>query len=258
MGGRIIALLQEESDMILSGAVEAEGHPVVGKDAGERLGLGRLGVNVADRLESCLDRGDVVIDFTHHLVSLRHLALAAEKPCAMVIGSTGFTAEGIEQARALATRTPCVLAPNMSVGINVLLKALEMVAPILGDAYDVEILEAHHRFKKDAPSGTALKMAEVLARALGRDLEKVGVYSRQGMVGERKPGEIGIQTLRGGDIVGEHTVFFAAAGERLEFVHRALNRDNFARGAIAAARWAVRQKHGLYDMQDVLGLKKLC
>jgi 4-hydroxy-tetrahydrodipicolinate reductase len=172
-----------------------------------------------------------------------------------VIGSTGFTAEEMKRARELADSVRCVLTPNMSVGVNVLLKVLADVAGILGDDYDVEIVEAHHHLKKDAPSGTALKMAQVIAESLGRDLDQVGVYSRKGMIGERTKPEIGIQTVRAGDIVGEHTVIFGGMGERLEFIHRAQSRDNFARGAIRAALWIVGRENGLYDMQDVLGLK---
>jgi 4-hydroxy-tetrahydrodipicolinate reductase len=172
-----------------------------------------------------------------------------------VIGSTGFTAEEMKQADALAKKTRCVLAPNMSVGVNVMFKVLADVAKILGDEYDVEIVEAHHHLKKDAPSGTAMKMAQIIAEALDRDLDRDAVYMRKGMIGERTRKEIGIQTLRAGDIVGEHTVMFGAVGERLEFIHRAHSRDNFAKGAIRAAKWIVSQKNGLYDMQDVLGLK---
>jgi 4-hydroxy-tetrahydrodipicolinate reductase len=173
----------------------------------------------------------------------------------MVIGSTGFSPEEMEEIRDLTGNVPCVLAPNMSVGVNVLFKVIRTVAEILGDDYDVEILEAHHHLKKDAPSGTAMKMAHIIAEALGRDLDEVGIYERKGLIGERPRREIGIQTLRAGDIVGEHTVLFGAVGERLELIHRAHSRDNFAKGAIRAAKWVVEQKPGLYDMQDVLGLR---
>jgi len=255
MGGRIISLMAERDGIILAGAVERKGHPAVGADAGERLGLGRTGIIIEDELAACIDRGDVIIDFTSHEVSARHLEIAAGTGKAIVIGSTGFTSEELKRARELAGEVRCVLAPNMSVGVNVLLKVLADVAGILGDDYDVEIVEVHHRLKKDAPSGTALKMAQVIAESLGRDLDKVGVYSRKGMIGERTGTEIGIQTLRAGDIVGEHTVLFGAQGERLEFIHRAHSRDNFARGAIRAALWVASRPNGLYDMQDVLGLR---
>lgn len=255
MGGRIITLINMAEGIELVGAVEQKGHALVGKDVGEALGLGKLGVPVRDDLSACIDRGDVVIDFTNHAASLGHLDLAVKKKRAMVIGSTGFTADEMKKAARLSKKTRCVLAPNMSVGVNVMFKVLADVAKILGDDYDVEIVEAHHHLKKDAPSGTAMKMAQIIAKALDRDLDQAAVYTRRGMIGERTKAEIGIQTLRAGDIVGEHNVMFGAVGERLEFIHRAHSRDNFAKGAIRAAKWIILQRDGLYDMQDVLGLK---
>jgi len=255
MGGRIISLLETEEGIDLAAAIERSDHPVVGRDVGELLGLGKRGILVESDFNACVAKGDVVIDFTSHAASLQHLEIATQRKQPMVIGSTGFSAEEMEKIRSLAHSVPCVLAPNMSVGVNVLFKILKIVAEILGDDYDVEILEAHHHLKKDAPSGTAMKMAQIIAEALGRDLDKVGVYERKGLIGERSRTEIGIQTLRAGDIVGEHTVMFGAVGERLELIHRAHSRDNFARGAIRAAKWVVGQKPGLYDMQDVLGLR---
>lgn len=255
MGGRIITLVHESEDIELVGATEAARHPAIGRDAGEGVGLGSIGISIVDGIDNVLEKADVLIDFTHHLASMEHLKKAVEQNMAIVIGSTGFSDEEMAQIRELATRTRCVLAPNMSVGVNVVFKVLHDVARILGGDYDVEIVEAHHRFKKDAPSGTAVKMAQILASALGRDLSKVGVYGRQGLIGERSDEEIGIQTLRGGDIVGEHTVLFIGQGERIEITHRAHSRDNFARGALRAARWVVDQPNGLYDMQDILGLK---
>ena len=240
----------------VAGAVERVGHPAIGRDLGESLGLGKTGVAIVGDLLDCIDLGDVVIDFTAHEASMVHLRQAADRKKAIVIGSTGFTADEIASAKALAGQVRCVLAPNMSVGVNVLLKVLDSVAKILGDEYDVEIVEAHHNQKKDAPSGTAVKMAEVLADALQRDLAQVGVYERKGMIGARTKAEIGIQTVRAGDIVGEHTVIFGGIGERLEFIHRAHSRDNFAKGAIRAAKWIVDRPNGIYDMQDVLGLKE--
>jgi 4-hydroxy-tetrahydrodipicolinate reductase len=256
MGGRIISLIHATDSIELAGAVEKSGHPAVGKDAGENLGLGRIGVPISTDLQVCIDQGDVVIDFTSHEASLHNLEIAAAHSRAMVIGSTGFTTEELKIAAEFSRRVSCVLSPNMSVGVNVLFKVLATVAGILGDDYDVEIMEAHHHLKKDAPSGTAMKMAEVVATALGRDLDKVGVFSRHGIIGERTKTEIGVQTLRAGDIVGEHTVMFGGSGERLEFIHRAHSRDNFAQGAIRAAKWVVGKKPGLYDMQDVLGLRE--
>jgi 4-hydroxy-tetrahydrodipicolinate reductase len=257
MGGRIISLLTETNGIELAGAVEKKGHPLLGKDVGEGLGLGETGIHIVDDLAGSIEQGDVVIDFTSHEASIGHLEIAAAMGRAIVIGSTGFTADEMKRIRELACEARCVLAPNMSVGVNVLFKILADVAGILGGDYDVEILEAHHHLKKDAPSGTALKMAQIIAESLGRDLDKVGVYDRKGLIGERTKEEIGIQTIRAGDIVGEHTVIFGGMGERLEFIHRAHSRDNFARGAIRAALWVVDQRKGFYDMQDVLGLRSV-
>jgi len=255
MGSRIMSLLSSTDGIELVGAVERKGHPLVGRNIGESLSTGKTIVVVNDDLTKCIDKGDVVIDFTDHESSLNHLEVAAAKNSAIVIGSTGFTSKEMEKVRSIAGQVRCVLAPNMSVGVNVMFKVLEYIAGILGDDYDMEIVEAHHHLKKDAPSGTAMKMAQILADTLSRDLDKVGVYTRKGMIGERNPKEIGIQTLRAGDIVGEHTVLFGGVGERLELIHRAHSRDNFAKGAIRAAKWIVNQGNGLYDMQDVLGLK---
>jgi 4-hydroxy-tetrahydrodipicolinate reductase len=256
MGGRIISLIAATEGIEVAAAFERKGHPFVGKDLGECLGLGKTGITIADNLEAVIDKGDVVIDFTQFEASLEHLKTAAAKGKAIVIGSTGFTAEAMQKAREFAKNTKCVLAPNMSVGVNVMFKVLDYLAGILGNDFDVEIIEAHHNLKKDSPSGTAVKMAQILAQSLGRDLDKVGVYERKGMIGARTKEEIGIQTIRAGDIVGEHTVIFGGIGERLEFIHRAHSRDNFAKGAIRAAKWIIGQKNGLYDMQDVLGLRQ--
>jgi 4-hydroxy-tetrahydrodipicolinate reductase len=255
MGARIIQLIRESSDLDLVGAVEKKGHPVVGKDVGEVLGLGKIGLIISDNLTSLMDSGEVIIDFTFHSASMEHLRQAAPKNKPTVIGSTGFTSQEMEEIRGLAQSMPMVVAPNMSVGVNVLFKVVHDVAQTLGEGFDIEILEVHHKMKKDAPSGTAMKLAQVLAQARSQNLDEVAVYERKGIIGERKPEEIGIQTFRAGDIIGEHTVLFGGMGERLEITHRAHNRDTFARGALRAARWIVRQNNGLYDMQDVLGLK---
>ena len=255
MGGRIISLISMMEDIKVVAAVEVAGHPIIGRDVGQGLGLGSTGITACDKLTDCIDQSDVVIDFTNHEASLRYLKIAGEKNRAIIIGSTGFTADEMKKVKDLAKNTRCVLAPNMSVGVNVMLKVLEDCAGILNDDYDVEIIEAHHHLKKDAPSGTAMKMAQVIADKLGRNLDKDAVYTRKGLIGERTKKEIGIQTIRAGDIVGEHTVIFGGIGERLEFIHRAQSRDNFAKGAIRAAKWIVHQKNGLYDMQDVLGLR---
>lgn len=256
MGGRICSLIDVAEDLELAGAVEIPGHPLAGTDIGEALALVTRGVKVSESLEDCVDSGDVVIDFTHHDAAVKNLETAANHKKAAVIGTTGLTAQELEAVVRLAAQTRCVFAPNMSVGVNVMFKVLDSVARILGDDYDVEIVEAHHNQKKDAPSGTAVKMAQVVAEALERNMDDVGVYERRGMIGARTKQEIGIQTVRAGDIVGEHTVIFGGMGERLEFIHRAHSRDNFARGALRAARWIVNQPKGLYDMQDVLGLKE--
>jgi 4-hydroxy-tetrahydrodipicolinate reductase len=197
----------------------------------------------------------VLIEFTAPDVTLMHLAIMAASRKAMVIGTTGLSASQIAEVQKAATSIPCVFSPNMSVGINVVLKVLAEMARAFGEDYDIEVTEAHHRLKKDAPSGTALKIAQVLADATGRDLDQVAAYGRKGMIGERKRGEIGIQVIRAGDIVGDHTVLFGGQGERIEVTHRAQSRDTFARGALRAAQWVVTRPPGLYDMHDVLGLK---
>ena len=255
MGGRIIHTIEQTEGISLGAAFERSDHESVGSDVGEVVGLRSLGMRVAPDLKSVLDAGDVVIDFTHHRASVEHLRQAAEVKTPVVIGTTGFSADEIDAIKTLAQDVPCVLAPNMSMGVNLMFKVVEDMAKALGDGFDVEIIEAHHHHKKDAPSGTAVKLAQNLAAALGRNLDNVGVYERYGIIGERRPDEIGIQTIRGGDIVGEHTVLFAGVGERLELTHRAHSRDNFARGAVKAALWVNNQPPGLYDMQHVLGLK---
>ncbi len=255
MGSSIIHAIRETEDLTLAGAVEREGHPLLGRDAGGVAGVGSIGVEIGQRIEALLDHADVVIDFTNPESTLPNLEKAYTRGKAVVIGTTGFSKEGEQKIREFAKKIPCVFSPNMSVGVNIVFKVIQDIASVLGDDYDVEIVEAHHRHKKDAPSGTAMRMAQILADALGRDLSEVGRFSRHGIIGERDRKEIGIQTLRAGDIVGDHTVLFGGMGERIEITHRAHSRDNFARGAVRAARWVVRQKPGLYDMMDVLGLK---
>jgi 4-hydroxy-tetrahydrodipicolinate reductase len=257
MGSRIINVLATSEGIRLSGAIERKGHPLVGQDSCGPAGLPAGGVLtvITDDLSAALKTGDVLIDFTMPEASLEHLRLCAEHGKAAVIGSTGFSKEQLAEVGKIIEKVPCVLSPNMSIGVNLCFKILEEIARTIGEDYDMEIVEAHHRMKKDAPSGTAMKMAQVIARAVNRNLEEVGVYARKGMIGERSKKEIGIQTLRAGDIVGEHTVLFAGKGERIEITHRAHSRDTFAAGAIRAAKWVVGKKPGLYDMQDVLGLK---
>ncbi len=255
MGQRIVAALDGQPGIELVGASERVGHPSLGCDAGIVAGIHVEDVLIEERLDLVLARGDVLIDFTAPEASLRHAELAVQLGKALVLGTTGLDVAQQDQLERAARRIPIVFAPNMSVGVNLLFKVLGDVAKVLGDAYDVEIVEAHHRYKKDAPSGTAKKMAQVIAETLGRDLEQVAVPGRSGLVGERRPEEIGILALRGGDIVGDHTVTFAGLGERVEITHRAHSRDTFARGAVRAAKWVVGRVPGLYDMMDVLGLK---
>lgn len=255
MGSRIAQLIRETEGIELAGGFDHPRYAHVGKDLCEAIGGAPAGVPVSGSIEDVLDAADVIIDFTSVSASLEHLRHASARGKSMVIGTTGFSPEQVEEAAKLAAAIPCVLSPNMSIGVNILFKMAADAARLLGEGFDVEIVEAHHRFKKDAPSGTAVKLGRVIAEALGRDLDQVGVFARHGIVGERTGPEIGIQSIRGGDIVGDHTVVFAGFGERIELVHRAQSRDNFARGAIHAARWVVNQPSGLYDMGDILGIK---
>jgi 4-hydroxy-tetrahydrodipicolinate reductase len=254
MGGRLIALAREAGDLRVTGAFERPGHPALGKDAGEIAGAGHLGVPIAADPAPLLAAGRVLMEFTAPEPTLEHLRLAAARGARAVVGTTGLQPGQVEEIRRLAARVPILLSPNMSVGVNLAFRVLALMARALGDDYDVEITEIHHRMKKDAPSGTAAKMAEVVAEALGRRIEDAGVYGRHGLVGERTATEIGIHALRGGDVVGEHTVVFSTAGERLELTHRAHSRDTFAHGALRAARFVATSPPGLYSMHDVLGL----
>ena len=254
MGNRIVACLADVSDLRLVAALEAPGHAALGRDAGELAGVGKTGVSVGADAAAEITRDRVLIEFSVPEASLAHLRLVAQAGARAVIGTTGFSAAQRAEIGDLAKRAAILWSPNMSVATNVAFKLLATMAKALGDEYDVEITEIHHRFKKDAPSGTALRMAEVVAGALGRDLDQVAVYGRQGLPGERTKPEIGILSLRSGDVVGEHTVSFGTLGERLELTHRAHNRDTYARGALRAARFIVGRPPGLYSMADVLGL----
>ncbi|RKH35611.1 4-hydroxy-tetrahydrodipicolinate reductase [Corallococcus sicarius] len=257
MGSTLLRLARDASDLQLVGATARPGSPAAGQDAGlvARLGAA-LDVAVADDLGRALDaaKADVVVDFTSAEASLAHARACAERGVALVVGSTGFTPEAHAALQAHAKVVPIVAAPNMSVGVNLVIRMAAELARVLGPSFDVEVLEAHHRMKKDAPSGTALRLAEVLADALGRTREDL-TFAREGQTGARPPGEIGVQALRGGDVVGEHTVYFFGEGERIELTHRATNRDQFALGALRAARWVAGRAPGLYDMADVLGLQ---
>jgi 4-hydroxy-tetrahydrodipicolinate reductase len=256
MGTQIVRLVRATEGLALSGAVERAGAPQIGQDAGALAGTGPAGVLVGDSLGKTLAGAGVVVDFTSHDASAAHAELCAAKGVPIVIGSTGFTPEAKARVAAAAKKIPIVLAPNMSVGVTVLFDLVRQAARVLGDGYDVEIVEIHHKKKRDAPSGTAVKLGEVAAEALGRDPKDALAFSRHGILGERPPWQIGVQTLRGGDVVGEHTVFFCGEGERLELTHRATSREQFARGAIRAAQWIPGKPPGLYEMADVLGLRK--
>ena len=254
MGSRLVALLQDESSLKLVAALEAPGHAALQRDAGEVAGVSRLGLPITSDPEAVLTGNRILIEFSVPEASLAHLRIVARTGGRAVIGTTGFSPAQKEEVTELARRAPILLSPNMSVAVNVAFRVLADIARMLGDDYDVEITETHHRFKKDAPSGTALRLAEVVAESLGRDLSKTAVYGRQGLPGERTRTEIGMLSLRSGDVVGEHTVSFGALGERLELTHRAHSRDTFARGALRAARFIAGAPPGLYSMQDVLGL----
>lgn len=249
MGRRLVAVVSEQDDMEVAAALEAPSHPDLGKDAGEVAGVGRLGVAVAAELDAA---ADVLIEFSMPEPAAEHAALCAERGMAAVIGVTGLTdAQKAGIARA-AEKAPVLLAPNMSVGVNVAFEVAAMLARTLGDSYDVEIVETHHRLKKDAPSGTALGFAEKVAEALGRDLSSDANYGRHGIAGERPQREIGIHAVRGGDVVGEHTVIFAGQGERIELTHRATSRDLFVHGAVRLARLLHDKPPGLYRAGDLL------
>ena len=251
MGRRLLDLIRLDPELELVGALAHSAHPALGKDVGELAGIGPVGISLDDDLAAMLPKADVIIDFSRAAATMEYMPMVATAQKAMVIGTTGFTASQQADIIRLSTTMRCFLAPNMSLGVNVLFQVLRQVAALLPD-YDVEIIEAHHRTKVDAPSGTALHMAAIIAEILHRNLDDVAVYGRQGIVGRRSDCEIGIQAIRAGDIVGEHTIIFAGVGERVEFIHRSQNRDTFARGALRAARWIVQQPPGLYNMEDLL------
>ena len=255
MGRTLTTACHEAEGVIFSGAIEVAGHDALGVDAGTLAGVGAVSVAVGDDLAALGDSYDVLIDFTTPESTLKNLEVCAATGRAAVIGTTGVDEAGRARIAALAESIPVVWAPNMSVGVNLCFKLIEMAAQVLGDSVDIEVIEAHHRHKADAPSGTAVRMGEILADALGRDLATCAVYGREGHTGERDRKTIGFETVRAGDIVGEHTVMYATAGERIEITHRASSRMNFANGAIRAARWLQGRPAGLYDMQDVLGLR---
>ncbi|NKN33554.1 4-hydroxy-tetrahydrodipicolinate reductase [Marichromatium bheemlicum] len=255
MGRALVQAVTEAEGVVLGAATERAGSSLLGTDAGELAGVGALGVTLVAELATVLDDFDVLIDFTAPAATLAHLNVCRDAGKRMVIGTTGFDEAGRAAIAAAAESIGIVFAPNMSVGVNLTFKLLDIAARVLGDEVDIEIIEAHHRHKVDAPSGTALRMGEVVAEALGRDLAEVAVYGREGHTGARERRTIGFETIRAGDVVGEHSVWFAAEGERVEIAHKASSRMTFARGAVRAAGWIGARARGQFDMQDVLGLR---
>lgn len=255
MGKTLIEACTQSSGVQITAAIERPGSSLVGVDAGELAGIATQNLKLVDDVNSVVDDFEVLIDFTTPATTMANLAVCQSAGRKMVIGTTGLSEDQRSQITAAAKYIAIVFAPNMSVGVNVCLKLLEIAAQVMNDDIDIEIIEAHHRHKIDAPSGTALAMGEVVAKALGRDLAECAVYGRQGRTGERDRQTIGFGSIRAGDIVGEHTVMFAGIGERLEITHKASSRMTFAKGAVRAAQWLKQRSSGLYDMQQVLGFK---
>ncbi len=252
MGRTLVTLIAQEPSLALVGAVEATGHPALGSDAGELAGCGKLSVVVDDDYAKLAGCDTVTLDFSSAQAAMQHLEIASERGAAIVIGATGFTPEMDKRLRSLGPKTRTLVSPNMSVGVNVLMKIVAEVAAAVPD-FDVEITELHHRFKADAPSGTALALGRAVVQARGRELGGNVIFGREGLTGERPHDKIAILALRAGDAVGDHTVLFGGRGERLELIHRSQSRESFAQGALRAARWLAVQKPGLYSMRDVLG-----
>ena len=257
MGRQLIQAVHSAEGVELGAAFERKGSSLVGTDAGELAGIGQLGVTVSDDLESQKDKFDLLIDFTRPEGTLEHIAFCIANNKKMVIGTTGFDENGKAAIEAASDKIAIVFASNFSVGVNLVFKLLEKAAKVMGDYCDIEVIEAHHRHKVDAPSGTALSMGEHIAKTLGRDLKTHGVFCREGITGERKRDEIGFSTIRASDVVGEHTVWFADIGERVEISHKASSRMTFANGAVRAGKWLENKANGLFDMTDVLDLNNL-
>lgn len=257
MGRQLIQEVQQVEDVILGAALSHPDSIWVGVDAGELAGIGKVGITLSDNLDKVVDDFDILIDFTHPESTLKYLDFCVAQRKKIVIGTTGFNDSGKKSICNAANHIGIVFSANFSIGVNLVLKLLEKAAQVIGKSSDIEILEAHHRNKVDAPSGTALAMGEVITNVLGRDLKDCAVYSRNGHTGKRDPKSIGFSTLRAGDIIGEHSAIFGDIGERVEITHKASSRIVFARGAIRAASWLYKYNNGLFDMQDVLGLKKL-
>lgn len=252
MGRVLIEAVDQAPDMVLAGALDVPGSPGLGQDAAAFLGQ-QSGVLITSDLQAGLKNAQVLIDFTRPEGTLAHLAVCRELGVKAVIGTTGFSPEQKAQVTQHAQHLALMMAPNMSVGVNVVLRLLDVAARALSEGYDIEIIEAHHRHKVDAPSGTALQMGQVVAKAVGRNLEECAVYGREGVTGARDPSTIGFATIRGGDVVGDHTVLFAGIGERIEITHKSSSRATYAQGSLRAARFLMTQAHGLFDMNDVLG-----
>ncbi len=254
MGHVLLECVFADTDLVLHGALDRADNPQLGRDAGEQLGK-VSGVKVTDNIDDALKNADVLVDFTRPEASMLYLAACQKHQVKMIIGTTGFSAEEKQVIEAAAKNVAIVFAPNMSVGVTLLINLVQSAAKVLNEGYDIEIIEAHHRHKVDAPSGTALRLGEAAASALGRDLADCAVYGREGVTGERDPSTIGFATVRGGDVVGDHTVLFAGIGERVELTHKASSRATFALGALRAAKFLADKNSGLFDMQDVLNLR---
>ena len=252
MGRCITRSIAQQPDIQIVGAIQYPSHLQIGSDAGVVAGIADTGVSITGELRDVLHSADVVIDFSKPDASLNYLQQVVHADKAMVLGTTGFSPDELATVKALASRIRCVMAPNMSLGVNVMIQALDLIAKALGNDYNIEVIEAHHNHKADSPSGTALRVAETITTVLERDLEEVGVYGRHGMVGARPKQQIGIHAVRGGNIAGDHTVLFATVGEQLSVIHRAHSPEAFAKGAIRAARWVIDAPKGLHDVSEVL------
>lgn len=253
MGSRIVALACDDKDFKIVGAIEREDHPLIDKDLGQTLGLGKLGIKITDNFKKLAkEKFDCLIEFSTQPATAEHLILLKKYKKAAVIGTTGLTDEQVNEIRELTKLAPVVMSPNMSIGVNLIFGLVEEITRRLKDGYDVEIIETHHRFKADAPSGTAKKIAEIIAQTRGQSLDKVGIYGRSGLIKDRPRDQIAIHALRAGDVVGEHTIIFGNIGERIELTHRAHSRDTFALGALRAAKFVVGKPPKLYEMKDVL------
>lgn len=255
MGRTILEVCRDDDDTTVTAAIEHADSPALGRDAGEIAGIGNLGIEIVSDVAAVTDRFDVLVDFTLAQAVVENVGKCRAAGRKMVIGTTGMDDAQTTAIRAASDDIAIVFAPNMSIGVNLCFKLVELAAQAIGAGTDIEIIEAHHNQKKDAPSGTAVRMGEIIAGVLGRNLAEHAVYGREGHTGIRDPQTIGFETIRGGDIVGEHTVMFAGAGERVEIVHRATSRKTFAGGAVLAAKWLMSREKGLFDMQDVLGLR---